>query len=285
MSRVDVVVAVRNEQQSIPVFLDQLAALALPPGVSLKVIFVEDSSTDDTRPMLRRLAAQRRDVGYCMLAKGHGQALAVAVGLDASNADAMIMMDVDGSHPVAVIPDMIRAHLGGARVVQCVRRSLVNRPLYRQIGAALFQLMARVLMGVDIRDQNIYYRLVARDVGKSLIQPRYWHYLRFPLPREDGALHKITIDTRERALGASKYDFVRLLRLAVDAVTSLMSPRRVAVILTVSGVFAIAAFAVGAWPVGLTLLVACALLWRRWRILHDPSVFGRIEIVERANVP
>ena len=58
MTRVDIVVAVRNEEQSIPVFLEKIAALPLPSDVDLKVVFIEDSSTDATRPLLRRLAQE-----------------------------------------------------------------------------------------------------------------------------------------------------------------------------------------------------------------------------------
>lgn len=285
MARVDIVVAVRNEEQSIPVFLADLGRLGLPPDVELKVIFIEDSSTDDTRPLLRRLAAERPDVGYCTLARGHGQALAVAVGLDRSTADAMIMMDVDGSHPVAVIPEMIRAWMNGARVVQCVRRSLVNRQAYRQLGAALFQLCARTLTGVDTRQQNIYYRLVARDLAKSLIQPRYWHYMRFPLPTEPGALRTIIVDTEERRLGSSKYHFRRLVRLAVDAVASLTTGARLAAVLALVGGAAVGFVALGCWTLAVVTAAAGAFFWRRWRVLHRPDTFARIEVVECANVP
>lgn len=284
MTRVDIVVAVRNEEQSIPVFLAGLDELQLPSDVFLKTIFVEDSSTDDTRALLRRLAAARPDVGYVMLAKGYGQGLALAIGLDRSTADAMIMMDVDGSHPVGVIPDMLRAYLSGARVVQCVRRSLVNRQTYRQVGTALFQLFARTLTGVDTRQQNIYYRLVVRDVAKTLIQPRYWHYLRFPLPTAPGALHTILIDTEERRLGASKYHLRRLVQLAIDAVTSLMTGRRLATVLTLAAVVAGALGQFGYWPLAALVAVGGVSLWRRWNTLHQSDTLDRIAILECAQV-
>jgi glycosyltransferase involved in cell wall biosynthesis len=286
MPRIDVVVAVRNEEQNIPVFLEKLSALALPKDVALEVLFVEDSSTDGTRPLLRRLARENPAVGYYTLTRGFGQGLAVAFGLSRCTADAMIMMDVDGSHPVEVIPEMIRAYLGGARVVQCVRRTLANRAGYRRIGAMAFQLVARSLTGVDTREQNIYYRLVTADVARSLLQPRYWNYLRFPLPRRpEGVLRKIDVDTQERFLGESKYDFRRLVNLAIDAVASLMTGARLTVILVVSALVAGLLLRGGWWVLASIVAVGMVWLLRRWMLLHRPDTLQRMEVLEEGNVP
>jgi dolichol-phosphate mannosyltransferase len=285
MLRVDVIVAVRNEEQNIPVFLNKLSTLTLPKDVTLKILFVEDSSTDGTRPLLRRLARENPAVGYYTLARGFGQGLAIAFGLSRSTADAMIMMDADGSHPVEVIPEMIRSHLEGARVVQCVRRTLANRPAYRQIGAMAFQLVARSLTGVDTNEQNIYYRLVTADVARSLLQPRYWHYLRFPLPRRpEGALRKINIDTKERVLGESKYDLRRLVKLAIDAVVSLMTGARLTVMLLVSGVLVALLLRVGWWVLASIVVVEMVWLLRRWALLHSSGTLQQMQILEEGNV-
>jgi glycosyltransferase involved in cell wall biosynthesis len=287
MTRVDVIVAVRNEEQSIPVFLDRIAALQLPEGVDLRVIFVEDSSTDGTRPLLRRLANEAPAVSYYTLAQGFGQGPAVVFGLSRSTADAMVMMDVDGSHPVAVIPEMVREYLGGAQVVQCVRRALANRKAYRRIGAAAFFFGARVLTGIDTDEQRIYYRLVSAGVARWLLQqPRYWHYLRFPLPRRpEGALRKIYVDTEERVFDESKYGFQRLVNLAIDGVLSQMPQSRLAMLLVGMGVMAALLVRCAMWP--LSLLVAGAMAWliRRYAGLSRPDLLQRMQVLECGNVP
>ncbi len=284
MPRIDVIVAVRNEIESIPVFLGQLAALSLPPTVTLRAIFVEDSSTDGTPELLRQLAHRQSTVGYWRLARGFGQGIAVCFGLSRSPADAMIMMDVDGSHPVGVIPEMIGAYLAGAEVVQCVRKTLPNRKAYRRIGAAVFQWGSRFLTGVDTRQQNIYFRLVTAAVAADILQPRYWHYVRFPLPRRPGALHTISIDTEERVLGASKYPLGRLIRLAADAVLSLMSGARLTTFLAVLGLLALWGVLHGSWLAALAVAIVAGPAVAHWRHLHRGDALSKIEVVECANV-
>lgn len=287
MTRIDVIVAVRDEEQSIPVFLQKIAALPLPPEVELKVVFVEDSSTDATRPLLRRLAREDRGVGYYSLVRGFGQGLAVTFGLSRSDADAMIMLDVDGSHPVEVIPEMIDAYRHGAHVVQCVRRSLANRKAYRSAGARLYAFGAQLLTGIDATEQNIFYRLVSADIVRQLLQqPRYWTYLRFPLPRRpEGALRKIYVDTEERQLGESKYGFRRLVRLAIDGVLSQMPAARLGVFVGVAVALVWWLWAVALWPLAVAIAGGTAWLLFHYQRLSRPDALERIEVLECGNVP
>lgn len=272
MIRIDVVVAVRNEEETLEPFLRKIAALSLPTGVELKVIFVEDSSTDRTRSLLHELARSNRSVTCYMLARGFGQSPAIAFGLSRSTADAVVMMDVDGSHPVDVIPDMVRAYLDGAEVVQCVRKSFANRKASRRIGAVLFHALVRFVTGISIEDQNMYFRLVSADVARHLWQtPRYSHYLRFPLPRHrPGAVRKLYVDTEERRLGQSQYNLWRLARLAADAILSLISPLRFVLITAVAAACAFALLASGWRLVGLLIVAAAAWAVNRYRSLLRP---------------
>ena len=115
-------------------------------------------------------------------------------------------MDADGSHPPEVIPQIIALHLEGAGVVQCVRRTLSERRAYRRLGTSLFQNLASWLAQVDLAEQSIYYRLISKEFAEQLTSdPRYWRFLRFPLPRGPGELARLEIDTTERMHDQSKY--------------------------------------------------------------------------------
>ncbi|MBW2268148.1 MAG: glycosyltransferase [Deltaproteobacteria bacterium] len=227
MTHIDIVAAVRSEAETLPEFVRQLRTLELPPDIELGAIFIEDSSDDDTVGALRRFARGDPGLRYFALERGYGQGPAIAFGLQQSRADAIIMMDVDGSHPLAAVPEMIRRYLAGARVVQCRRRSIEGRAAYRDVGTTAFHLTARLVSGVDLSQQNVYFRLVRADVAAEILaRPELWPWLRFELPSEDsGELAFVDVDARERRTGESKYAFGRLLRIGIDgmlAVTSLL---------------------------------------------------------------
>jgi len=286
MTRIEVIAAVQNEAQSLPGFVERLRALSLPEGVSLRLVFIEDSSTDETRSLLRELAASDPDIGYYALERGFGQGPAIVFGLSRSEADACILMDADGSHPPEIIPEMIARHLEGAGVVQCVRRELLDRRAYRRMATGVFQALASRLVGIDLAEQSIYYRLVSRRFAHQLVaDPRYWRFLRFPLPRAAGELAKIPVDSAERTQGESKYGPMRLARLAIDAVLSLMSGTRFGVCLAIAVVLAAVLVSAGSWP--LAVLLGGAVVWalRRYRELRSGDLLARMAVRESANTP
>ncbi len=289
MTRVDVLVAVRDEEASIPVFLEQIEALELPSEVALRVIFIEDSSRDRTVALLRGIALTNPAVGYCSLARSFGQGVALSYGLSRSSADAAIMMDVDGSHPPAAIPEMIQRFSNGARVVQCVRRTLADRKPYRRLGASLFHALSRGVFGVDLRTQNIFYRLISAAVAREfLAAPRYWRYLRFPLPRTPPeAVQFVQVDTVERAHGESKYGPLRLAGLALDGVFSMVSRARLLLLGTLAAALGIVALGLGLWPIALlsTLGLAALLgLVQRYAAQARPDLLASLEVLESAGM-
>lgn len=270
--RVDVVVAVRDEESTIPSFIATLDGLPLPTGCDLGVIFVEDSSRDGTRDILASLSASRPEIGYFALARGFGQGPAIIFGTNESSADAVIMMDVDGGHSPDAIPAMIRAWREGAQVVQCVRRTLEGRTALRRVGTAGFRFVLRILTGDDFRLHSIYYRLVSREVIDTwLTTPRYWRFLRFPLLSKRDALRTIEVDAAERSAGESKYGLGRLIGLGLNGIISLLTPRRVALW---SGLAVLSAMWLGFlqfWPASLLLFAGGAALVRRsYQLDHDP---------------
>ena len=225
MVRVDVVVAVRNEEESLPLFVQSLRALKIPENIELGCIFIEDSSTDATVDVLRNLSARDHLVSYICLTKGHGQAPAIALGVRESNADAIIMMDVDGGHPIELIPPMIDAFIGGALAVQAVRRTLENRQGYRDIATQLFNNVYRIATGIDTKKQNVFFRLIARPLAISLLQDNRWkHFLRIRYSGfNEATVAYVEFDALERVLGVSKYNLRRLLFLALDGVFASIS--------------------------------------------------------------
>ena len=281
MTVVDVVVPVRNEERALPVFVAEVDKLELPDGVELNLLFVEDSSSDETLAVLRRLSEERSNVGFVKLAKSYGQGPAIFFGVRHSKGDAIVMMDADGSHPVSAIPDLVRIHLGGADIVQCIRKGVPNRNLFRRLGSRLFPFVAQVLTGVDLAEQNCYFRLVSRRAAYFVVdRQRYWKSARFPLPpAADFRVAKFDVDTVERNSGDSKYHFWRLISFAIDVLFSLISWPRIAALLTFG-----TAVAVGLWflfPV-LSIVVVLflgAALWRFWGVSHH-SAENEIAVLE-----
>ena len=225
---VEVVVAVRNEAPGIPEFVRAMRAIPLPPTVSLGLLFVEDSSTDGTVDVIAEHAAP--GVRGFTLERGLGQGPAIYYGAKQSTADAVVMMDGDGSHPLSAIPAMVDAFMAGAPVVQCCRTSSGARPRLREALSTWFGPVCRALTGFDFRKQNVYFRLVGRSVLERLLtKPQLWWFLRVPWNHFGVPVTELPIETLERKKGHSKYSIWRLLRFAFAGMMCVISlPRLLA---------------------------------------------------------
>ena len=282
MTHVDLVVAVRNEEEAIPLFVRDVRALQLPPDTRLRIVFVEDSSTDGTRDVLRRLAGEDDDLAYYLVKNDFGQGLALVFGNARCAGDAVITMDVDGTHPVSAIPVLIARFLEGRQVVQCTRRAAPDRSAYRNLGASAFHLLTRFVTGVNIAQQDIYFRLMSAAVNADVLgRPRYWRFLRFPLPASPDGVSFLQVDSIDRSVGHSKYNILRLSKLAFDAVLSLMPRWRL-----IAGNVACLVAALILWQLGLRsipvllVLVQSAVTWRYFA-LDDPTLLSRIQLLEQ----
>ena len=283
MKSVDIITAVRNEEKYIPIFIKSIQALPLPESIARGIIFVEDSSTDNTIGVLREVSKAYNNVRFYSLREGFGEGPAVVFGMSRSSADAVIMMDVDEGHPVNVIPKMIDHYLNGADVVQAVRITLKDRKIYRDAGAALFSIIARVITGVNMKEQNVYFRLVSREYKKLIINTRKWiHFLRINLPRDStGCLRKVYFNAGERKLGKSKYNLSRLTKLSLDGILSLVSAIRLIFIVFLLGAAGLTAALVSKPVFSLPfVLIAILIVLRYYQISHD-DILTKMKIKEK----
>jgi glycosyltransferase involved in cell wall biosynthesis len=284
MKLIDIIAAVRNEEDSIPVFVETINRLNIPESVSLGIILVEDSSVDGTVEVLRAMAGKYLNVRYYSLRKGFGEGPAVVFGMKQSGADAVITMDVDGGHPLDIIPHMIERFLDGADIVQAVRTTMKNRKPYRNIGTSLFGLFTKIIAGMDFTEQNVYYRLVSREYADTIIQNRKCiHFLRIRFPRNnDRRVEKIYFDAEERKLGKSKYNLIRLTRLSIDGLISVISlPRMVCIeiLLVIAGILGIL---FGHFYISLPpIFIAIFILVRYYQLVYN-AILDQMEIKEQS---
>lgn len=112
--KIVVVVPTYDERENLPVLAKQLAAL---PVANLHLLVVDDNSPDGTGDVADGLAAESPDtVGVLHRTAKDGLGRAYVAGMTralAEQADIVIQMDADLSHPTSVIPVMVEALRSG----------------------------------------------------------------------------------------------------------------------------------------------------------------------------
>ena len=236
-----------NEGELIESFLTQLttAVQALTPDV--QIVVVNDGSSDDTGPIVTRLAATL-PVHYIELSRTFGKEAALQAGLDASTGDCVVLLDADFQHPLKVIPQMVARWRAGVEMVYTTKAHRADEPRLRQLGSKLFY---KLLSGQRARippDAGDFRLLDRRVVDALCALPERNRFMKGLYAWVGFRSEGLAITMEERPAGHSKFNGLHLASLAATGVTAFsVKPLR---LVTLSGlVISIVSILMGMWIV------------------------------------
>jgi len=249
-----ILVPVFNEAAVLPLLMTRLdAALATIPA-EIRVLFIDDGSTDATPHELARIANNDARVGVIRLARNFGKEVAMTAGLDHADADAVVILDADLQDP----PELIRtfwAHFEqGADVAFGVRASRAGESWLKRFTAATFYRLIDRLSDTPIPRDTGDFRLMSRRAVDALRQLRERHRFMKGLFGWVGFNQVAVAYHREpRAAGSSKFNFWKLWNFALEGITSFSTvPLRIATYVGLAT--ALVAFVYGAIIIAKTLM-------------------------------
>jgi len=189
---------------------------------SWEVIFINDGSRDDSLVMLRAMAAAEPRYKVVSFARNFGHQLAITAGMDMADGDAVVVMDADLQDPPEVVVQMIDRWREGFDVVYGVRRSRAGETLFKRATAAAFYRILRwMLGGISIPADAGDFRLMSRTVVLTMRALRERHrFVRGMVSWVGFKQSALLYDRDARFAGETKYPLSKMLRFAVDAITS-----------------------------------------------------------------
>jgi glycosyltransferase involved in cell wall biosynthesis len=184
--------------------------------------FVDDGSTDTTWGQLERLHAERANLYALKLSRNFGHQNALLAGLMAvkDKCDAAISIDADLQQDLRKIPSFVDRYMEGAELVFGIRRNRSADSWFKKTSATgFYQLMTA--MGVSIIPNHADYRLMGSRAIEALAEHTEPNiFLRAVCVHLGFRCDVVYFDVAERAVGASKYSLGKMLKLAVDGITS-----------------------------------------------------------------
>ncbi|HZQ81997.1 MAG TPA: glycosyltransferase family 2 protein [Gaiellaceae bacterium] len=215
-----VVVPVFNEEQTLPVLHARLAATLAPLGPH-EIVLVDDGSSDASWQVMTALADADVHVRLVRLSRNFGHQAAITAGLDAASGDVVVTMDGDLQDPPELIPELLARWRDGYEVVYAVRDDRAGEARWRLAAIALFYKLMRRISGDDIRENVGDFRLMSRRAVDALASmPERARFLRGMTSWIGFRQTGVGYQRDPRHAGDSKYPPRKLLRLAVDGITS-----------------------------------------------------------------
>ena len=214
-------IPVWNEEAVLPVLYERLVAIMASTGEPWEVIFVNDGSRDRTLPLLLELHAKDQRIKVLNFSRNFGHQVAISAGFDFAEGDAVIVMDADLQDPPEVVLRLIEQWRAGFDVVYAVRIKRTGESRFKLFTASLFYRLIHSIADIDIPLDAGDFRLMDRRVVLAMRQLREKNRFMRGLSSWVGFKQvAVEYERAARFAGETKYPFRKMVRLALNAITS-----------------------------------------------------------------
>ena len=218
MTDLSIVFPVFNEEENVPILLDEIVTALHGQPWSYEMIAVDDGSVDRSREILQQSRAKYPNLRVLTFERNSGQTAALDAGWRAAKGTHVVSLDADLQNDPADIPRMMRlleqSHADMIIGVRVNRQDTFARKIQSRIGNSV----RNWITGDQITDTGCSLKLVKRSAIERVALYNGMHRFLPTLVRMQG--HKVIetpVNHRPRKYGVSKYGAMnRAMRGLVD---------------------------------------------------------------------
>lgn len=222
MKTVTILVPAYNEEAVLEQLYERLKIVMDDlPVYHFELLFVNDGSRDQTLAIIKDLRKQDERVAYVDLSRNFGKEVAMIAGLDHAKGDAVIIIDADLQDPPELIPEMIAYWEQGYDDVYAKRRSRAGESWLKKWTSSAFYKLLQKMTRIPIQEDTGDFRLLDRRCVEALKQLRETQrYTKGMFSWIGYNKKEILFDRDPRAAGETKWNYAKLLDLAIEGITS-----------------------------------------------------------------
>jgi glycosyltransferase involved in cell wall biosynthesis len=218
MEKISLVVPVFNEEEVIKIFYDKVRSEL--SQYQVQIVFVDDGSSDNTLKIITRLASNDEHVKALSFIKNFGKEPALFAGLEHSDGDAVIPIDVDLQDPIEVVHQLIAKWLEGYEMVLAKRANRDSDTYLKRKTAQWFYTFHNKISDTKIEENVGDFRLLDRKIVESIIKLEERNLFMKAILSWCGGRTAIVEYTRdERVAGTTKFNSWKLWNLALEGIT------------------------------------------------------------------
>ena len=220
---VSVVVPCFNEEESIPLFYEEMERVRASMEEEFEYIFINDGSSDKTLDVLRELNLLNPYAHYLSFSRNFGKEAALYAGLQHASGDYITVMDVDLQDPPELLIEM-KQKLDQQPNLDCVGTRRVTRdgePPIRSFFARMFYKLINQISQVEMVDGARDFRLMRRPMVNAILELS--EYNRF----SKGIFAWVGFETEyleyknvERVAGETSWNFWSLFKYSIEGIVN-----------------------------------------------------------------
>ncbi len=216
-----VIIPIYNEEGNIPDLYKRVKNVTDNMAVTYEMIFINDGSADNSFAMIQQLALADSNVKFINLSRNFGHQIAVTAGLNASKGNAVVIIDADLQDPPELINDLYKKLKEGFQVVYARRNRRAGESFMKKYTAKVFYRLLSRITSIKIPVDTGDFRIIDRKIVDTLKKmPEQQKYLRGQISWIGFKQTYILYDREERFKGETGYTYKKMIRFALDGITS-----------------------------------------------------------------
>lgn len=222
MKTISILIPAYNEEEVLRPLYERLGKLAKEtPGYQFEFLFVNDGSRDRTLEMIHAFASKDPRISYINLSRNFGKEIAMIAGLDHVKGDATVIIDADLQDPPELIPKMIAYWEQGFDDIYARRNSRSGESWLKRMTSELFYKLLKSSTTIPIQQDTGDFRLLSHRCVEALKQFRESErYTKGMFSWIGYRKKEILYDRDPRHAGETKWNYRKLINLAIDGITS-----------------------------------------------------------------
>lgn len=145
MKKISILIPCYNEQENVVPMSEAIVNLFETElaQYDYELVFIDNDSKDDTRPLLREICAKNPCIKAIFNAKNFGQFNSPYYGILQTTGDCTISMVCDFQDPVELIPQYIREWENGYKIVIGIKKSSKENPVMYKLRSTYYKIIKK----------------------------------------------------------------------------------------------------------------------------------------------
>ena len=236
MKKITILIPAYNEQESLPFLYERVSKIMNEMNnYEFELLFVNDGSKDNTIKEIKELRKKDSRISYVDFSRNFGKEIAMIAGLDYATGDCVIIMDADLQDPPELIPQMVELWEQGYDDVYAKRKSRAGETWLKKFTSKMYYRVLQSLTKVEIQKDTGDFRLLDKRCVNALKKMRETGRCSKSMFSWIGYNKKeVLYDRDPRVAGTTKWNYIKLMDLAIDGITSFTtSPLRLSTFIAI----------------------------------------------------
>lgn len=236
MKKISIIIPAYNEEEALPALMERITKFADDTkDYDFEFLFVNDGSKDRTIDLIKEYREKDKRVCYVDFARNFGKETAMKAGIDYATGDAVVFLDADLQDPPEIITEMIKYWEEGYDDVYAQRKSRKGETWMKKFTSKMYYKILQDLTNVPIQKDTGDFRLLDRRCVNALKVMNESQRNSKSMFSWIGYKKKaIFYDRDPRVAGKTKWNYSKLINLAIDGITSFTtSPLRISTFIAI----------------------------------------------------